>query len=80
MENLEVSIDIRETVKVQVDPSEVLWAINDLPIGRKWGVIANVLDGIKLTEELTESQTEIIRKWLARQVERYGLPSAKTEA
>ena len=73
MENLTVEIDIKQRVKVNVDVSEILWEVNELPIGRKWGVVSNILNGIKLNEELTDSQKDVIKKWLTNQCERFGL-------
>ncbi len=70
-ELIEVPIEIRETVKVQVSVRDIIWGMEDLPIGQKWAATANILDGIKLEGDLTDSQREIIIKFLNKQLERF---------
>ena len=73
MENLEVEIEIRKNITVNVCPREVLFAINDLPIGQKWGAVSTILDGINLVEELSDSQKEIFQKWIKKQCDKFNI-------
>ena len=71
MDEIEVIVEIRESVKLKVGVRDIIWGMEDLPIGEKWAATANILDGIKLSEELTDSQREIIVKFLKKQLAKF---------
>lgn len=79
-ESIQVEIDIRELVTVNVDAGEIIHAINSMHLTKKWGIIGNILTHVRLTgkdehgddlevsELLTDEQKELVRKFLNKQL------------
>lgn len=73
MATIEVEIDVRETVKAEVNVRDIIYGMENLPIAQKWAAIEDILDGIKVAEDLTDSQREVVIKFLKNQLDRFEL-------
>lgn len=65
MESIEVSVNIHQQVTVDIEIYDVLSAINDLPITKRWSYLGTIMNQLKLDlSDLTEDQKEIVKKFL----------------
>lgn len=80
-EHIQIEVEINEKIETSIHVSDVLYAINRLPLLKRWNCIGNILMHLKLTgldedgdgiddeEKLTPSQKELIKNFLKKQLE-----------
>ena len=69
---IEVKLRVSQTVDVPIHVEEIIVAINELPITRRWNVIAAMLNYVDTNEEeLTASQKDITINWLKNKLEKF---------
>jgi hypothetical protein len=70
MESIEVEVRIEKLVDVEVSISDVIDAINDLSIRRRWAYVAKLIGKITVgLEGLTEEEKETVQKYLKEKLE-----------
>lgn len=69
METITVELEISKSVSVDVRIDEVIDAINELEIKRRWNYIGQILNEVELSLiDLTESQKKICKDFLTRKL------------
>lgn len=72
-EDIEIAFKVNATISGNVDESDVVKALCNLPLKRRWNVIAKLLNQIQLEEisELDEKQRKLILSWLEFKVNKF---------
>lgn len=70
MEKIEVEIKINETVRVDIDVEDVIDAMNELEMKKRWNFIGQILNGVQMDlSSMTDEQKNIIKKYLTNRLE-----------
>lgn len=78
MESIQVPVQVNQEVVATVDISDVIEAINELPMARRWNYVASLLNhALAEQHTLTDSQKELIKKWLQGKLD--SLQSCQSE-
>ena len=65
METLEIEIHIDKKIDVDIRLDEIVGAINDCEIKKRWNYIAQILNAVQLSlSDLTEEQKSVVKKYL----------------
>jgi hypothetical protein len=79
-EHIQIEVHINEKVDVDIHISDALYAINRLPLIRKWSAVANLITHLRLTgldedgdkvdalEVLNDEQKAIVKGFLEKQL------------
>jgi len=66
---MEVEIHINEHINVDVTIADIIDAINEWPMAKRWVYISQIINGVALNiDDLTEEQREIIIKYLESKI------------
>lgn len=78
MEMVQIELHINRRLDTEVHVCDIIAAINNLEIPRRWSCISQIISGLEgdLTD-LTESQKEIVRTFLEKKLELFQ-PSKKS--
>lgn len=80
-EQIDIEIDINETITTSLHVSDVMYALNRVPLIRRWNAIGNILTHLNLSEKdehgdeiedeekLTASQKELVKNFLKKQLD-----------
>jgi hypothetical protein len=70
MEKIEVEIKVSELVRVDIDVEDVIDAMNELDIKKRWNYIGKILNGVQMDlSSLNDEQKNIIKKYLTNRLE-----------
>jgi hypothetical protein len=70
---LDLEVRVNTTVELSVPVYDIVQAINDLPMDKRWGAIGNLLQYLEAdASELTEKQKELVSKWLEKKLKIFG--------
>ena len=65
MKTLEIEIHIDKKIDVDIRLDEIVDAINDCEIKKRWDYIAQILNAVQLSlSDLTEEQKSVVKKYL----------------
>lgn len=65
METIDIEVRIDKKMDVTVNIADVIEAINEAPMQKRWNYIAQIINGVQLNlSDLTEEQRAIIKKYL----------------
>ena len=79
-ETLQVEIDIRERVPINISIQDIMYEVNALPLQKKWSCVANIINNLHLTGKdsegedvdkinmLNDEQKLIVKKFLKKQL------------
>lgn len=72
-ETITVDFKVNSTFSTELDKDDILEAICQLPLTKRWSVVARLLNQIQLDEihELEENQRKLILSWLEFKVEKF---------
>ena len=66
---MEVEIHINEHINVDVTIADIIDAINEWPMAKRWVYISHIINGVALNiDDLTEEQREIIINYLESKI------------
>ena len=72
MDTIQVEIKVNNTFNTDIEISDVIEAINEAPIQRRWNYIAQIINEVKVDlTGLTEEQKEIIKKYLTDSLKQF---------
>lgn len=70
---IEVRVKISQHTDITLDVEDVVSAANELPVTRRWNLIACLLNYIDTNEEeLTPEQKDITVKWLQKKLHKFN--------
>ncbi len=71
MQIIEVEVKINQTVDVGVPVDDVIEAMNQFPMSRRWNFIAQIINQVEIDlSDTTDEQKAIIKKWLESRLEK----------
>lgn len=77
---IEIEYHIEQSVEVELDLHRILSAIYELPLKRKWNILAGIINNLEPPlepdenqndEPLTDEQKQIIKDYLVKQLKRF---------
>lgn len=72
--DIQIKIRVNQTVDIVLDVEEIVSAVNELPVTKRWNAIAGMLNYIDFREEeLTEEQQKITIDWLENKLQKLTL-------
>jgi hypothetical protein len=72
-QTIEVEVALHQSVNVNIHICDIIQAINELPMARRWNAVASILNHIDATEvELDAKQKELTIEWLKKKLERFN--------
>jgi hypothetical protein len=71
-EKITVDFKVNSTFSTEIDSDEVIESLNNLPLKRRWGIVARILNQIQLDEnhELEPQQRKVILSWLEYKIDK----------
>lgn len=72
-DTITVDFKVNSTFSTEIDKDDILEALCNLPLTKRWNVIARILNQIQLDEihELDENQRKVILSWLEFKVDKF---------
>ncbi len=65
METINIELKVEKTFDIDVELSDVIYGINDLPMKKRWNYVSNIINAIELNlSDLTDAQRQIIKEYL----------------
>jgi hypothetical protein len=71
-EKITVDFKVNSTFSTEIDSDDIIESLNNLPLKRRWGAVANILNQIQLDEnhELEPQQRKVILSWLEYKIDK----------
>ena len=65
METINIELKVEKTFDIDVELSDVIYGINDLPMVKRWNYVAQIINAVELDlSDLTDTQKQIIKEFL----------------
>lgn len=70
-----VEVEINEKVETAIHVSDLIYAVNHLPLLQRWNTVAKLLNAIDTDEisELLPDQKQLIEDYFKKQTERFAV-------
>lgn len=72
---IDVEVSLSQKVETQVHVSDVIQALNELPLTHRWNSISSILNHVDLNDqdELDPKQKEVIIQWLKNKIKTFDI-------
>jgi len=71
--NIEVKIKVNNDFYVNVETSEIIDSINEMPITQRWNYVAAIINEIEVSiDELNDEEKAIVKQYLEKKLELFS--------
>lgn len=69
METINIELKVEKTFDIDVELSDVIYGINDLPMKKRWNYVSQIINSIQLDlSDLTDEQKQIVKEYLTKKL------------